>query len=648
MKNSCSKGIALIVLMLVIGGNFISVEKVKSSSDLQSSDCSIETTNNDYCCGGFLLPETVIPNNLPSGTSEPPSTWDWRDAEYDGQKGNWMTSVKNQGYCGSCWAFAAIATLEGMVNVGMGLPDFDLDLSEQHLVSCCLYGCNGCKGGSPYYAWQYLKDNGGAILESSFPYEAVDANGCSDWRSDDCDEEPVLCSDKSDDWDEFQVPIATIGGQSTPDKSLIQSTIVNHGPVAAYMTIYADFRSYSGGIYEHKYGEFRGNHVVTLVGYNDEENYWIGKNSWGRFWGEYGYFKIAYGECNIEQQIYSVDVDLNAFNFPPSADTGGIYHGDVGETIYFNSDDSSDMDDDIISYEWDFGDGLTSTQLNPTHSYSEKGIYSLKLTVIDEHGEQDTDESAVFVDLWDVNDYWEYSINFQTNPDALYPPIYLPCEGSIKNLKLTVTEEDEDKYRLDFEGSVKGNMSMNFDIEDTIFDFRLWGKINYATIKGYIYLAKGGFGVEEINYRLRGFARLISIPCIPLPIWLPIPFDISVNTKMDVPRTILGISPAVGKSWDVPSSNSSFEITFSTLFGLLSKSFGNENVLEKNATFKCTESKDVTTGCGTFESFGISIQSSYKMLEYYYSPEVCNVVKIQGGDAELFNFSGELISTNMK
>ena len=113
---------------------------------------------------------------------------------------------------------------------------------------------------------------------------------------------------------------------------------------------------------------------------------------------------------------------------------------------------------------------------------------------------------------------------------------------------------------------------------------------------------------------------------------------------------MLGISPDIERKWNISSTNSSQEITFSTLFGLISKSLGNENIFEKGVAFECCEIKDIDTQCGTYESYGISIQSSHEheMLEYYYSPEVHNVVKIQGGDAELFNFSGELISTNIK
>jgi hypothetical protein len=75
------------------------------------------------------------------------------------------------------------------------------------------------------------------------------------------------------------------------------------------MTVYGDFYSYTGGVYEHVYGEELGGHLVTLVGWDDSNSCWICKNSWGEDWGEDGWFRIKYSECDIEQDTaYLVDV----------------------------------------------------------------------------------------------------------------------------------------------------------------------------------------------------------------------------------------------------------------------------------------------------------------------------------------------------
>ena len=647
MKKNHGKISVFFILILLIGINFVTLTQGSSIINNTVSNESDEQITHHYSTGGILLPESETTNNLPAGLDEPPLTWDWRDAEINGVQGNWLTSIKKQGDCGGCWAFAALATLESMLNIKMNLPDLDLDLSEQHLVSCCEYGCYGCRGGSTYYAWDYLEKNGGAILESSFPYQAVDAYGCGDWRSDDCDEEPVLCSDKKDDWDYLQIPIDDdFGALSQPDRSTIQSLIVNHGPVAAYITVYSDLNNYKGGIYEHKYGEYIGGHVVTLIGYNDAEEYWIGENSWGERWGEDGYFRIRYGECNIEQQIYFVDIDEEKLNFPPSANAGGIYHANIGETIYFHSDKTTDLTNDIISYQWDFGDGTTSNESNPTHTYEEEGMYPLTLTVTDEHGRVDIDESAVFVNMWDEGDFWEYDVSFDTDEHALYPPIYLPLGGSISNLKLEVTDVREDSYILDFKGDLKANLSMNVDRENSIFDFRMWSKFNQGFVKGSVQLSKAGFGVKEYSLRVRGFGHLLMLPVIPLPVWLPLPIDVTIEKTFEEERQILSKVPDAGKQWDLPATNSSLDLTLSAVFGLLSKTFEGRSVTERSDSFACTGVTTIDTQSGSYQAYKISSMSSDKILDFYYSPSVKNVVRFSGGDTEFLSYSGELISTN--
>ena len=75
------------------------------------------------------------------------------------------------------------------------------------------------------------------------------------------------------------------------------------GPIVAAFDVYEDFRDYTGGIYEHVWGDYLGGHAVAIVGYNDAENYWIVKNSWGTGWGENGWFRIRYGQCNIDSYL---------------------------------------------------------------------------------------------------------------------------------------------------------------------------------------------------------------------------------------------------------------------------------------------------------------------------------------------------------
>jgi C1A family cysteine protease len=633
----------MISIIFLLNGLVMTTPPAQSSPDATHLDQS--SNENMYQCGGILVSSDQVPNNLPTAASNLPNTWDWRNAIYQGIQGDWMTPVKRQGSCGSCWAFGVISMLEARLNILKKSSNLDMDLSEQHLVSCVTHGAYGCRGGSPYYAMSYLKNIGGAILEKYFPYDAVDSNGCDNWLSNNCDAEPVYCHDKLQGWDTFQVPLDLYGAHDQPARDQIKSWIVNYGPVAAYMTVYDDFNNYHDGVYRHLYGKIIGGHIVTLIGYDETGKYWIGKNSWGTYWGNKGYFKIAYGEADIEQQIYFADIDKEKLNFPPTADTGDLYYGSVGDPIQFSGENSYDFDNDIVSYEWNFGDGTQSTGQKPFHTYTQKGIYPVILTVTDAHGMQDMMETAVFIDLWNTGDSWTYHVDFETFPDALYPPIRLPGKGTIEKLSFIVTEETENTLLVDFQGTIDGDFSLFFDIENTIFDFRVWGKIRYATISGNIEFLKAGLCLASMQLQVKGLTRFILVPLIPVPLWIPTPFNIKFEKSLEDPQPLIGLAPEVGKSWETNPTNASLGITFSTLFGILSKTFKNDNVVEKSELYTCFEQKEIPTSAGIYEAIGMTIDSSYNTLKYYYAPKVSNLVKIQGGDIDLFSFSAELLST---
>jgi len=313
-----------------------------------------------------------------SGVGELPGSWDWRNATVNGVTGDWMTVAKSQGGCGSCWGFAAIGALEAMVNIQASDPGYDVDLSEQYLLSCP-GGSGGCSGWNAWWAYRYLRDHDGAITEGCFPYYANDR---------------IPCTDKCGEWRNTLYPVTGYEGMTNPSRDEIKAVLVEHGPLVAEMAVMEDFGSYDGGVYEHPGEESTRdiNHQVVIVGYDDALGCWIVKNSWGATWGENGYFRIAYGDCQMEHFLISVDTS------PVVARVGGPYYAEVGQPVAFDGSASMSFGASIVSYEWDFDDGGSDTGATTSHTYTEEGVYHAELTVTDGEGRQASCTTAVYVD----------------------------------------------------------------------------------------------------------------------------------------------------------------------------------------------------------------------------------------------------------
>jgi C1A family cysteine protease len=231
----------------------------------------------DQLCG------TVVPDDWQMGvpivppvpTKSLPSRFDWRDS-------SGTTPVRNQGGCGSCWAFATVGPLECNIKIKGGS---DVDLSEQWLVSCNRdgWGCGGGWFAHDYHEWKVDPCGGtGAVLESDFPYVAWNAP-CN------C---PYPHAYLIDDW-------AFVGGANPPISSIKQA-IMDYGPVSCCVYVNSAFQAYNSGIFN---GCASGgcNHAVCLVGWDDEQGedgVWFMRNSWSAGWGEAGYMRIPYG-CSI-------------------------------------------------------------------------------------------------------------------------------------------------------------------------------------------------------------------------------------------------------------------------------------------------------------------------------------------------------------
>ncbi|XP_057729600.1 vignain [Arachis stenosperma] len=205
-----------------------------------------------------------------------PDSVDWR------QKGA-VTPVKNQGKCGSCWAFSTIAAVEGINQIKTGKL---VSLSEQELVDCDNAINQGCNGGLMVYAFQYIKEKGGITTEENYPYKAVKGL---------CD--TLKANDKA---------VSIDGHETVPanDEGALLKAVANQPVSVAIDAMGYDMQFYKEGVYNGTCTTHL-NHGVTAVGYgvtNDGTKYWIVKNSWGDKWGEQGYFRMQRGVTQKEGQ----------------------------------------------------------------------------------------------------------------------------------------------------------------------------------------------------------------------------------------------------------------------------------------------------------------------------------------------------------
>ncbi|HEX8667349.1 MAG TPA: C1 family peptidase [Allosphingosinicella sp.] len=238
-------------------------------------------TQSTEALGLALRPEDVYQEMLTTRLNEAtmftappalPASIDWRN-----NRGDFVTPVRDQNRCGSCVAFATVASVESRALITQNRPGVDFDLSEAALFYCGAgMACN--RGWQPQAALAYAQRHG-LGRETDFPYTPGN-QPCQQVTA-----------------------VVNTGNPATAATMLARKQALLDGPAIASMAVYGDFFSYSSGIYRHVTGPLSGYHAVCVIGYDDGQGCWIVKNSWDTSWGEQGFFRIAYGECGFDSQF---------------------------------------------------------------------------------------------------------------------------------------------------------------------------------------------------------------------------------------------------------------------------------------------------------------------------------------------------------
>jgi len=220
-------------------------------------------------------PHKSICTPAPAGSADHPVSADWRTKGY-------VTPIKNQERCGSCWAFSTVGSMEGAHFKKTGKL---VSLSEQNLVDCSKpEGNMGCHGGLMDLGFTYIKNNGGIDTEESYPYTGKD--GTCAYNKDNVGATIDSCFDIK-----------------SQDEKALQQAVADIGPVSVAIDAHLrSFQLYKDGVYHDRMcSSTKLDHGVLAVGYDNSQShghYWIVKNSRGETWGKQGYIHMAKDKNN--------------------------------------------------------------------------------------------------------------------------------------------------------------------------------------------------------------------------------------------------------------------------------------------------------------------------------------------------------------
>ncbi|MGM0484849.1 MAG: C1 family peptidase [Candidatus Krumholzibacteriota bacterium] len=319
--------------------------------------------------GLLPMPESMkerLPVYAPAQPAALPSSFDWRNNQG-------TTPAKNQGVCGSCWAFAATGQLESHTYIYDGRIE---DYSEQAVIDCNPYD-HGCGGGWALSAYVVFRDDG-AVSEECYPYTSTDGNTCT---MAECD---ILAS------------LNTYASVNN-NVEAIKQAVYNDGPVYTSIFAHDNLQNYSSGCYNSDYPDSP-NHAILIVGWDDNacggNGAWIIKNSWGTSWGDDGFGYIQYGVCSIGNGTYTIDyapsnvfVQISAPNGGETLEAGTNYNIEWSTSrntpdsisIYLSIDSGSNYSETVAT-------GLSGTGTSYSWNVSNLPVETARLKVVAYYG----------------------------------------------------------------------------------------------------------------------------------------------------------------------------------------------------------------------------------------------------------------------
>ncbi|KAH8286984.1 hypothetical protein KR054_000393 [Drosophila jambulina] len=266
----------------------------------------------------FALPEKrEVLGELYQGAKDIPEEFDARKAWPNCPT---IGEIRDQGSCGSCWAFGAVEAMSDRVCIhSQGKVNFHF--SADDLVSCCHTCGFGCNGGFPGAAWSYWTRKG---IVSGGPYGSN--QGCRPYEISPCEHHVngtrPPCSGGGGTPKCQHLCQSTYKVEYSKDKHFgsksysvrrnvrdIQEEIMTNGPVEGAFTVYEDLILYKDGVYQHEHGKELGGHAIRILGWGvwgeEKVPYWLIGNSWNTDWGDNGFFRILRGQdhCGIESSI---------------------------------------------------------------------------------------------------------------------------------------------------------------------------------------------------------------------------------------------------------------------------------------------------------------------------------------------------------